>query len=167
MTARSIPWDCAICGKVHEHWPDLARDVHFPTRASAQAMGLKISKPVKRPDPAPLELLDAMAQAAASCQARAAKCTATGLNDLAGAWTRCQVDLESTVLLRRKFDALPGPTHDFPLKTSLADQEEREVIDSGQTPEQTATAIVDRIENMFTGKLERPHEPEKKRRRRG
>lgn len=158
---RSIPWDCAMCGKTHEYWPNLARDVHFPTRAAAKAMGFRISSPIEKPPAAPPDMLDAMRQAASACQQRAARCTTLGLDDLAGAWTRCQADLEATAALRAKFDALPGPTHEYPVRTGLADQTEREVIDNGSDP---VPAMVDGIINLFTGKVEAPHDPPKKRR---
>lgn len=145
-------WDCAVCGKQHEHWPDLARDVHFPTRASAQAMGFKVN-PREKPPQVDETLLDEMTRAAASCKQRAEKCSGIGLNDLAGAWTRCQADLESTVALRRKYDRMPAQALvGAAPSVSLRDQTETQVIDRGLVP------------NLFTGELEAPHEPVKKRR---
>jgi hypothetical protein len=148
-------WDCAICGKQHQHTPDLARDVHFPTRESAAKMGYRIDPKQKPPtvDPA---LLDELARAAESCKQRAAKCTSIGLYDLAGCWTRCQADLEATIAHRRKYDktnlnAAYGPVG--APRTSLADQTETEFVDHGE-----------RVPNLFTGELEKPHEPAKRKR---
>jgi hypothetical protein len=138
-------WGCAVCGKQHEHWPDLARDVHFPTRASAQAMGFKVN-PRDKPPQVDETLLDEMTRAAASCKQRADKCSSIGLNDLAGAWTRCQADLESTVALRRKYDRMPTQGLTTSCFTGLKDQVETQVVDKGT------------VTNMFTGEPELPHD---------
>jgi hypothetical protein len=116
-------------------------------------MGYRIDPKQKPPtvDPA---LLDELARAAESCKQRAAKCTSIGLYDLAGCWTRCQADLEATIAYRRKYDAMPGPQMGAPgPRRSFADQTETEFVDHGE-----------RVPNLFTGELEKPHEPAKRKR---
>jgi hypothetical protein len=135
-------WECALCGKQHEYIPDLNRGVHYPTREAAARMGYRVSPARTRPKVATAEILQQMISASIAARHRAAVCTKEGLDDLAGAWTRTAADLESTVGWE------PSEPEPEPVPAQI----------------DPVPALATGIMNMFTGKMEAPHEPPKKKR---
>lgn len=143
-------WTCAVCSGVFSHFPDFQRGVHFPTRDDARAMGFHLKEPkpmehLKELTEEQARMRQAILDAADRAIVTAGKCRDEKLHHFAAAWENVAIDLRRGVELQTR--AWRGGLGSQADGSVVIESEPRNVNPTG------------RVENLFTGKLESPHEP--------